>query len=59
MKLVTCFEAASRSTGELRGLLKKAFTVCACAPSCSQERRDALTSIRNIEIELARRSLRL
>lgn len=56
MKLVTCFEATSRSTAELRGLLKKAFTAYACAPSCSQERRDAQASIRNIEIELARRS---
>lgn len=58
MELVTRFEAATRSTADLRGLLKKAFAACASAPTCSQERCDALTSICNIEIELARRSPR-
>lgn len=59
MKLVTCFEAATVSTAQLRGLLKKAFAACADAPPCSQERRNALASIRTIEIELARRPPRL
>ena len=59
MELVTRFEATTRSTADLRGLLKMAFVACASAPPCSQARRDALTSIRTIEIELARRSPRL
>lgn len=58
MELVTRFEAATRNTADLRGLLKKAFAACASAPPCSQERRDALASIGTIEIELARRTLR-
>ncbi|MCT8970786.1 hypothetical protein [Microbaculum marinisediminis] len=53
MKLVSRFEAASRSTAELHGLLREAFTAFASAPRGSQDRRDALASIRNIENELA------
>ncbi|WP_422363226.1 hypothetical protein [Pyruvatibacter mobilis] len=59
MKRVTCFEAAIRSTAELRALLRRAFTASAAAPSCSQARRDAQALIRTIEIELARRAPRL
>lgn len=55
MRLVTRFEAATRSTAELRCLLKEAFAAAASAPPCSQERRDALASIRNIRFELALR----
>ncbi|HWJ88728.1 MAG TPA: hypothetical protein VNS12_11700 [Pelagibacterium sp.] len=55
MELVTRFETVTRSTADLRGLLKKAFAARASAPASSQERRDALTSIHNIKIELARR----
>ena len=53
MKLVTCFEAAALSTSRLRGLLKEAFTAYATAPRDSQEQRDALATMRNIEDELA------
>ncbi|WP_041544910.1 MULTISPECIES: hypothetical protein [Chelativorans] len=53
MKLVSRFEAASRSTAELNGLLGEAMLAFAAAPRSSQERRDALASIRNIENELA------
>lgn len=59
MKLVSRFEAAARSTAELHGLLgeaKRAFARAACG---SQERHDALESIRNIEHELAARAPRL
>ncbi|WP_244439777.1 hypothetical protein [Nitratireductor aquibiodomus] len=56
MKLVTHFEAATRSTAELRCLLKKAFAVAASTPPCSQARRNALASIHTIEFELARRT---
>lgn len=56
MKLVSRFEAASRSTAELQGLLKEAQFAFAVAPRASQERRDLLESIRNIECELATRA---
>lgn len=56
MKLVTRFEAVSRNTAELCGLLKEAFNTFAAAPRGSQERRNALNSLRNIENELARRT---
>ncbi len=56
MLLVSRFEAASRSTPELHGLLTKAFNAFANAPRCSQERRNALASMRNIEDELATRA---
>ncbi|TPE46480.1 hypothetical protein [Amaricoccus solimangrovi] len=53
MKLVSRFEAASCSTAELHGLLGEALRAFAVAPRGSQERRDVLESIRNIENELA------
>lgn len=55
MKLVSRFEAASRSTPELHGLLTEAFNAFAVAPRGSQERRSALHSLQNIENELAAR----
>ena len=56
MKLVSRFEAASRSTAELHGLYKEAFNAFAAAPRGSEERRTALSSLENIEIELASRT---
>ena len=56
MKLVTRFEAASRSTSELHGLLRQAFNAFAAAPRGSQERSNALQSMHNIEAELASRA---
>ena len=58
MKLVSRFEAATRSTAELYGLRKMAFVAFASATRGSQEQRDALTLMRNIERELAKRQLR-
>lgn len=55
MKLVSRFEAASRSTAELHGLLRQAFNTFAAAPRGSEQRRNALQSMRNIEDELATR----
>ncbi len=55
MKLVSRFEAASRNTAELHGLLKQAFNAFAAAPRGSEQRRDALASMRNIENELSSR----
>ncbi|QAX31075.1 hypothetical protein [Leisingera sp. NJS204] len=59
MKLVSRFEAASRSTAELHGLLSEAFNAFAIAPRGSEERRNALQSMRNIEDELAVRPPKL
>jgi hypothetical protein len=56
MKLVSRFEAASYSTPELHGLLGEALLAFAAAPRSSQERRDVLDTIRNIEKELATRA---
>ena len=56
MKLISRFEAASRSTAELHGLLAEAFNAFAAAPRGSQERRDALATLQNIEDELASRT---
>ncbi|QEW21480.1 hypothetical protein LA6_003691 [Marinibacterium anthonyi] len=56
MKLVTRFEAASRNTAELHGLLREAFNAFAAAPRGSQDRRNALETMRNIEAELASRA---
>ena len=53
MKLVSRFEAASRSTAELHGLLRQAFNAFAAAPRGSEDRRNALASMRNIEAELS------
>ena len=58
MKLVSRFEAATRSTAELYGLRKEAFIAFASAARSLQEQRDALTSMRNIERELAKRQFR-
>lgn len=56
MKLVSRFEAAARSNAELHGLLTEAFNAFARAPRSSQERRNALQSLQNIENELAART---
>ena len=56
MKLDSRFEAASRSTAEVHGLLQEAFNAFAAAPRSSQERGDALATIRNINDELATRA---
>ena len=56
MKLISRFEAATRRTVELYGLRKEAFIAFSAAPRGSQEQRNALASMRNIEHELASRS---
>lgn len=55
MKLITRFNAASRSNAELHVLLREAFNAFASAPRGSIERSHALASLHNIEAELARR----
>lgn len=53
MKLITRFEAASRSTDELHALYRDAFNAFAFAPRGSLERMNALASLHTIETELA------
>lgn len=55
MKLVSKFKAATLGTAELFGLRKEAFIAFAAAPRGSQAQRNALTSMRAIENELAKR----
>lgn len=55
MKLVSRFEAASRSNAELHGLFKEAFNAFSAVPRGSEDRRTALSSLENIEAELASR----
>ena len=55
MKLVTRFEAAALPTNELRGLYRTAFNAQALTLRGSQDHRNALASLRNIEAELALR----
>jgi hypothetical protein len=56
MKLVSRFEAATLSAAELYGLRKEAFFAFTAAPRGSQEQREALVTMRNIEDELATRA---
>ncbi len=56
MKRVSRFGAAASSTAELHGLLKEGLNAFAAAPRSSQERREALATIRNINDELATRA---
>ncbi|MEM7192533.1 MAG: hypothetical protein AAF405_06625 [Pseudomonadota bacterium] len=53
MKLISRSEAAKRSTVELFGLRKEAFVAFNAAPRGSQEQRQALASMRNVDDELA------
>lgn len=52
MKLVTRFEAASRSTAELHDLLREAFNTVASTPLGSPEHDNALASIETIRAEI-------
>lgn len=56
MRLVTCFEAASRTTAELHGLYREAFNAAASAKPGSKELEAAQLSLCNIRLELSRRS---
>ena len=52
MKLITRFEAASRSTTELHALRTQAMRAFASAARGSENRRKALASLEAIEAEL-------
>ena len=56
MKLVSRFEAAALGTAELHGLRREAYLAFSAAPRGSQAQRDALTTLRTINNELATRA---
>ncbi len=53
MKLITRFELAALSPEQLRGLYREVFREAVRAPRHSADRRNALASLDNIEVELA------
>jgi len=55
MKLITRFELASKSDGELRGLYRKAFNALIQSAPESAERRNALGSLENLTREINQR----
>ena len=59
MKLVTRFEAATKTTTELHALHTQALQAFTHAARGSDIRRDALASLETIEAELAARSFGL
>lgn len=56
MKLITRFELASKSTSELHGLLRLVFNELAQSKSNTHQRRNALASIENIQMEISERT---
>lgn len=52
MKLITRFELASKRTSELHALHCEALKAFAAAARGTQERRDALASLANLEAEI-------
>ena len=55
MKLLTRFELASTSTGELHALHREALKAFNAAVRGTQERRDAMATLANLEAELRSR----
>ncbi|MHC0055836.1 hypothetical protein [Actibacterium sp. D379-3] len=55
MKLITRYDAQKLSLEELQGLFREAFNAVAAAPRGSEERRNAMASLDNLERELALR----
>ncbi len=55
MRLITRFELASKTTIELRGILREYFNEMARSTKNSPERRNVLASIENIQTELGLR----
>ena len=55
MRLITHFELATKSTNELRGMLRACFNALAMSEPNSYQRRNALASIENIQRELGMR----
>ncbi|VVN79541.1 hypothetical protein [Pseudomonas fluorescens] len=58
MKLITIFELAAKSEGELRVLYREVFKVAARGDRESLEHQNALASLENIHREMNSRALR-
>jgi len=56
MRLITRFEMAAKNKNDLRALLRYAFNSLARSDSDTHQRRNALTSIENIQAEICSRS---
>jgi len=59
MRLITRFEMATKSEGELYSLLREAFNELARSEPDTYSRRNALASIENIQTELGARALEM
>ena len=57
MKLITRYNLASKSEGELRGLYRMAFNALVQSTPESAQRRNALASLENISREINQRYL--
>jgi hypothetical protein len=55
MKLLTRFELASKSTGELHALHRDALNAFNAAARGTQDRRDTLATLANLEAEIRAR----
>ncbi len=56
MRLVTRFEMAEKNESELHGFLRNAFNELAKGNPRTHQRRNALASIENIQIEVGSRA---
>ena len=59
MKLLTRFELAAKNKNELHGLLRHSFNELTKSNPSTDERRNALASIENIQREIGSRVLHL
>jgi hypothetical protein len=59
MKLITKFELAAKNKTELHGLLREMFNELAKSNPNTHQRRNALASIENIQVELTMRTIYL
>jgi hypothetical protein len=56
MRLVTRFEMAAKNESELHGLLRNAFNELARSEPYTMDRTNALSSLENIQREIASRA---
>ncbi len=59
MRLVTRFKMAAKNESELHSLLRNAFNELAKSNPDTYQRRNALASIENIQVELGARALEM
>ncbi len=59
MRLVTRFEMAAKNINELQSMLRNAFNELAKSNPDTYQRRNALASIENIQVELGARAFEM